>query len=106
MKTLGQIAYDTYCGHRNWQSVRGEPLPKFENQSPDLILGWEKAADAVSAALADRRASAREDELVRLTDVLMQVVAGNISTGKAREILRVENYPEAVIMTIMAPPAP
>jgi len=42
MKSLGQIAYDAY-----WKSVRGEPLPQFAEQNPDLIKAWEKAAKAV-----------------------------------------------------------
>lgn len=47
MITLGKIAYDAYCEARGWKSVRGEPLPQFGEQSPELQEAWEKAADAV-----------------------------------------------------------
>jgi len=43
--------------------------------------------------------------LLRLADILMRVVAEEISTGKARELLRAERYPESVVSMINAPPA-
>jgi hypothetical protein len=47
-KTLGKIAYEAYCKARDWKSVKGEPLPHFEAQSPELQAAWCHAADAVS----------------------------------------------------------
>jgi len=52
--TLGQIAYDAYCEARNWKSIRGEPLPHFRQQAPDIIAAWEKAADAVAIAIRNQ----------------------------------------------------
>jgi hypothetical protein len=46
--TYGEIAYNAYCEARGWKSVRGEPLPKFKEQTPDLQAAWEKAAHAVA----------------------------------------------------------
>ena len=45
--TAGNLAYDTYCNDRKWKSVRGEQLPKFDDQSDDLKSAWEAAAMAV-----------------------------------------------------------
>jgi len=45
-----KIAYNAYCAKRNWVSVRGEQLPKFEDQSPELKDAWEEAAGAVLTA--------------------------------------------------------
>lgn len=47
MVELGRIAYDAYCDARDWKSVSGHPLPKFENQSQELISAWCHAALAV-----------------------------------------------------------
>lgn len=38
----------------------------------------------------------QNSNMVRLTEVLMEFAVGNISSGKAREILREENYPAEV----------
>jgi len=43
----GKIAYDAYCEHREWKSVRGESLPQWAEQSKELREAWVKAADAV-----------------------------------------------------------
>ncbi len=47
--TYAKLAYDAYCKARDWKSVRGEPLPHFEQQSPELQDAWMQAADAVAA---------------------------------------------------------
>lgn len=44
----GKIAYEAYCKNRDWKSVRGEPLPHFEQQSLELQRAWEAAATAVA----------------------------------------------------------
>lgn len=49
---LGRVAYDGYCKARNWKSIRGEPLPHFEQQAPELQEAWIEAAKAVSRAIA------------------------------------------------------
>lgn len=50
-QSLGEIAYNAYCEARGWKSVRGEPLPHWAQQDPDLRVAWSKAADAVAAAI-------------------------------------------------------
>lgn len=45
--TLGEIAYNAYCAERGWTSVRGEQLPDFNKQTPDLKQAWEVGAKAV-----------------------------------------------------------
>lgn len=42
-----KAAYDAYCESRGWVSVRGDALPQFEAQSPELRDAWSEAAAAV-----------------------------------------------------------
>ena len=42
-----KVAYDAYCESRGWVSVRGDALPQFEAQSPELQEAWASAARAV-----------------------------------------------------------
>jgi hypothetical protein len=44
---LGEIAYNAYCDAVGWVSVHGDPLPKWEQQKPDLQEAWQLAAKAV-----------------------------------------------------------
>ncbi len=48
MNDIGKIAYEAYCKERNWKSVVGDPLPHFEQQSPELQNAWDQAAKAVA----------------------------------------------------------
>lgn len=43
----GKVAYDGYCSKRGWKSVHGEPLPQFDQQSPELQEAWNAAGLAV-----------------------------------------------------------
>ncbi len=45
---LGEIAYNAYCAARGWKSVRGEPLPHWQQQDDTLRAAWCDAAEAVS----------------------------------------------------------
>lgn len=49
---LAKIAYDAYCENKKWKSVRGEPLPVFDMQSPELQQAWQEAALAVEKEVA------------------------------------------------------
>ena len=49
---LAKIAYDTYCENRKWKSVKGDPLPTFDGQSPELQQAWQEAALAVEKEVA------------------------------------------------------
>lgn len=54
-KTLGEIAYDAYCAHRNWRSFNGDPLPSFAEtrvKNPDIAKAWEIAGEAVAKQIA------------------------------------------------------
>jgi hypothetical protein len=53
VKTIGQLAYEAYCVNRNWTSVRGELLPGWEQQSPELREAWEAAAEAAKQAVIE-----------------------------------------------------
>lgn len=53
MSSFGRIAYDAYCAARNWKSIRGEPLPHFDQQTPELREAWERAGQAVAQSVAD-----------------------------------------------------
>ena len=41
---LGEAAYNAYCDSVGWKSVKGEALPKWNDQSPDLQKAWIAAA--------------------------------------------------------------
>jgi hypothetical protein len=47
---LGRIAYEAYVASCGGVSVRGEPLPSWEDQAPAIRAHWEAAALAVIAA--------------------------------------------------------
>jgi len=49
---IGKAAYNAYCAHRGWKSVRGEPLPAWENAEPDIRMGWDMAALAVAGEIS------------------------------------------------------
>lgn len=44
---MGELAYNTYCTMRGWLSFRGELLPLFDEQDPDIKEAWCAAASAV-----------------------------------------------------------
>jgi hypothetical protein len=47
-KTLGQTAYEAYCGATNWKSlVSGAELPQWADTKPEIQLAWETAGAAV-----------------------------------------------------------
>jgi hypothetical protein len=58
MKTFGQVAYETYCDHRRWVSVRNERLPEWNEVLPEIREAWIAAALNVIEE-SDRR---RDDE--------------------------------------------
>lgn len=45
---LGEIAYNAYCARVGWKSVRGERLPTFVTQKPEVASAWIAAAKAVA----------------------------------------------------------
>ncbi len=50
MNDLAKIAYEAYresCGGR---SIRGEALPEWEDQTPEIRSHWDAAAQAVLRA--------------------------------------------------------
>ena len=54
--SFGEIAYKAYCKSRDWKSIRGEPLPQYEAQSPEIIQAWEEAGKAVAEAIRNMTA--------------------------------------------------
>ena len=44
---LGKAAYDAYCQQRGWKSVKGDPLPQWAEQDPNLRQAWMAGAEAV-----------------------------------------------------------
>jgi hypothetical protein len=47
-QSLGEIGYNAYCQAVGYQSVRGETLPVWEDQSERLQEAWERAGEAVA----------------------------------------------------------
>lgn len=54
LRSLGQVAYEAYCEHQGWRSIRNEVLPAWANQDPELRAAWEHAAAAVRTVLHER----------------------------------------------------
>jgi hypothetical protein len=49
MENIGKIGYDAYREHSGGVSlVSGEPLPFWDDQSPEIRAAWDAAALAVS----------------------------------------------------------
>jgi hypothetical protein len=51
---LGEIAYNAYCAARGWKSVRGEPLPHWQQQDDTLRAAWCDAAEAVAKDISNQ----------------------------------------------------
>jgi hypothetical protein len=51
---LGEIAYNAYCAKRDWKSVRGEPLPHWNQQDEALREAWVAAASAVATVIVQQ----------------------------------------------------
>lgn len=51
---LGEAAYNAYCAARGWKSVRGEPLPHWQQQDDMLRAAWCAAADAVAQEIRNQ----------------------------------------------------
>jgi hypothetical protein len=47
-QSLGEIAYSAYCEAVGYQSVKGDTLPIWEDQSEQLQAAWECAGEAVA----------------------------------------------------------
>lgn len=73
--------------------------PDYVEES--LSEAEQNATEEIEAA--EETVDSQESRMIRLVDVMMEVVAGNISTGKARETLREEKYPAAVWQKVLAP---
>jgi hypothetical protein len=55
MKTLGQIAYETYCDNRHWKSFDNQPLPSWDRVNVSIQEAWEEAAEQVRQTVNERR---------------------------------------------------
>lgn len=53
MISLAEIAYNAYGDSRNWVVYSGDPMPRWDEQSPELREAWDAAAQAVAKALID-----------------------------------------------------
>jgi len=48
MPELAEVAYNAYGENRGWVVFSGDPMPKWEDQSPELQAAWRAAAEAVA----------------------------------------------------------
>jgi hypothetical protein len=48
---LGQVAYESYLASCDGRSIRGEELPAWDAQSPEIREHWRAAADGVKMFL-------------------------------------------------------
>jgi hypothetical protein len=44
---LAEAAYNAYCESRDWESVRGEELPRWPAVDEDIKIAWRAAALSV-----------------------------------------------------------
>jgi hypothetical protein len=78
---LGKIAYDAYCGHVDWKSYNGDPLPQWADARENIREGWRKAGMAAmfavtNAVVAEARPLTQE-EIQRINDEFTaKVMAG------------------------------
>ncbi|MGH3220025.1 MAG: hypothetical protein ACRDPY_15195 [Streptosporangiaceae bacterium] len=49
--TFGQAAYEAYVASCGGKSIRGEDLPAWADQSPEIRAHWEAAAEAVATGV-------------------------------------------------------
>jgi hypothetical protein len=54
LRSRGQIAYDAYAEDAGWLSIRGEHLPRWEQQTAFIQRHWDAAAQAVARSVLDR----------------------------------------------------
>lgn len=54
MNSSGQIAYEAYGDNRDWKTVSGAPMPRWDEQKPEISAAWEAAAAAAIADVLDR----------------------------------------------------
>jgi hypothetical protein len=52
----GRVAYEAYVEHCGGKSVRGEDLPSWEDQAPEIRAHWEQAAARVIRAYLGKMA--------------------------------------------------
>lgn len=50
MEDFAKIAYEAYVKSCGGKSVRGDALPSWEEQKPEIRAHWDAAAQAVLAA--------------------------------------------------------
>lgn len=94
----GRHAYDAYCGHRDWKSFNGEPLPKWEEVKPDIQEGWILAAEAAiekRASVAPERLQDYIAELDRLVGIHGSYKIGRDIDAHVPESTRHPHYASA-----------
>ncbi len=58
---LGQVAYEGYLVSCDGKSIRGEDLPAWNAQAPEIREYWRAAADAVKMFLELRSGAVDQD---------------------------------------------
>jgi hypothetical protein len=47
IRPWGQVAYDAYAEDAGWKSIRGEDLPRWDQQDGLIQRHWDAAAQAI-----------------------------------------------------------
>lgn len=81
---IAKAAYEAYCTARGWKSVKGDALPQFEKQQPDIIAAWQLAA---AAAVAEDNLELRR-ALQPAYNALISYANGNTSRDLAAEVVK------------------
>lgn len=51
MIDLAEVAYNAYGDNRGWVTFNGDPMPRWEDQTPELREAWNAAAQAVAEVI-------------------------------------------------------
>lgn len=54
-KSLGQVAYEAYAVKVGNKSVKGDTLPSWDDQKPEIKAAWDAAGQAVGDMVINNR---------------------------------------------------
>jgi ABC-type uncharacterized transport system involved in gliding motility auxiliary subunit len=88
-QTVGEIAYNTYCGARNWKALDGSALPEFKAQQQDVADAWELAGNAVRRAVESDEFFT-SDERSEFKIMVREKQAAGLTKDQAEAVARTE----------------
>jgi hypothetical protein len=62
-RDLGQVAFEAYAKSMGGKTYDNKPIPEWDNVSPNVRRGWQRAAEAVKQELVYQTASVMFKEI-------------------------------------------